>query len=677
MTIKLTEQELLKSVLYEDRHADANAEYDQSLELARGSNLKQEESQQLAEKRRQRKKRLMQFGIPVAVVVIVLAGLITYDYIASWGKIHQNVIASGIEIGGKTPLDAAEYLGLRLENYAAQPVQVSYSAADAPKAQGVQQEVQNSQWYLLADEIGLSFDTTAAVEAAYHFGRDDNILISIRDRFLSYFEAHQLDLKPIVDEEIAVERFEPLRQAINVVPVDSKVLLQNGQFVIESGSDGICLDETELVVLMAYAILAQDLTITAPAQIDYRDIGDEAAQRAARSANRAITLPVDVRYNDKSWNFDTEDIIALIAFARSDELEADSAILLSGEASPTTEVWLEAYIAVEPVTERIVSRLGAEVGRPPVDARFSVSGGQVIIHPSENGSGVDSEQLARDLAAALVDQNVAARSVAVTMRDIEPALTTEGAQAMGIREQISTFTIPFPAGNSGRTHNIQLISRILNGTIVAPGEVFSFNQTTGQRTAADGFREAGVIVGGEMSTAVGGGICQVSSTLFNTALLAGVQITNRVSHSSLISQYPLGRDAAVARGGPDFAFKNTLDNHILIVSSATGSAATVSFYGVKPGYTINISTGEFRRNSYSTSEVRDNTLPEGTRVVETRGVRGGTVNVYYTVRRGETVVRQQTFTSWYRTTNEIVRIGTRPAPAAPSPAPPPPPTGPE
>ena len=668
MTIRLTDKELLKSVLYEDRHADANAALDEDIGARRAASLQFENNRQLAKKRRRRRTLFMRTLIPVALILLAVAGLIAYDYAVSWNRIHPNVVAGGIEIGGKTTDEAQEFLDQRLAEYLAHPISIVHDPVNDPAlaetdtsddASDDDEDAAEPQvWEMYAEEIELSFETTVAVEEAYEFGRDANILTALHDRLMSYFEPHYVDLRSIVNEEMAVEEFQPMREAINVASVDSRVIREDDQFVVESGSDGIALNEIELVVLMTYAILVQDFEVGAPVEEDPRDIDDQNAQRAAHTANEAIALPVSVNYNEKSWDFDTGDIATLLAFARNDALEENDAVLPSGEATPTTEFWLEAAIPVDEVREHVVGRLGADVGRAPVNARFSVSDGQVIIHPSEIGSGVDSEQLALDLAAVLMDQDPEARSVEVTMNDIEPRLTTEGAEAMGIRERIATYTIPFTAGNAPRTHNVQLISSMISGITVAPGEEFSFNQTTGGRTAAQGFQAAGVIVGGEMSTAVGGGICQVSSVLFNTSMQAGVQITQRQNHSMFLSQYPIGRDAAVAAGGPDFRFRNTLDNYILIIATATGSSATVSFYGVDPGYDITLRTGDFSRTNYGTREIRDNTLSVGTRVVETRGVRGGTVNVYYTVRSGDTVVRQQTFTSHFRSTDEVVRVGT-------------------
>ena len=675
----LSDKELLKSVLYDDRHAEANALLDEDEQQRLEATQNRKQKLQTEKSRRARRKKFLLAATPFAIILLLVGGVIAFDYLSSWGRIHRNVTILDLEVGGKTPEDAKVYLDTRLTEFAEQPVRISflpegYDFAENGNAEaGASEESPSSDteadtdteelghhWEIFPAAIGLSFDTTAAVEQAFEFGRSENILDSLRDRFLSYFGPLLVEMHASSDEELATEAFEPLRETINVEPIDSRVTLEDGTFNMVSGSDGVLLNEIELSVLMANAVLERDYQIDAPVEVAIRDIDDENAQRAARAANYAASMPVEVSYNDQHWTFESATIARLLDFKRSDRLDEEDILLHSIEPTPAVDFVLDVLVLPEQVQERIVSTLGADVGTAPVDARFSISGGQVIIHPSEPGSGVDTRQLAYDLAEALVADREGARTVEVVMNEIRPRRTTEDAQEMGIRERISVYTTNFPSGNRPRVNNIQLIARILDGTILAPGEEFSFNGTTGQRTAARGFQEAGAIIRGEMSTSVGGGICQVSTTLFNATMEAGLHITQRINHSTFLSAYPPGRDATVAWNGPDFRFRNSLDHYIMIATSSTSSSVTISFFGTDPGYTVSIRTGNFNRTNYRTEEVRDNTLPRGRRVVERAGQRGGNVSVFYTVRDGERVVREQTFTSRYRTINEIVRVGTKP-----------------
>lgn len=144
---------------------------------------------------------------------------------------------------------------------------------------------------------------------------------------------------------------------------------------------------------------------------------------------------------------------------------------------------------------------------------------------------------------------------------------------------LGTCTTSYSASNKNRSTNIRLAATAINGTVLQPGESFSFNQVVGKRTAARGYKVAGIFSGGKADTGIGGGICQVSSTLFNAALLSNMTITSRTSHGLAVSYLPAGRDATVSWGGPEFKFKNSLSYPVKI---------TAGYDSIKGILTINI-----------------------------------------------------------------------------------------
>ncbi|MBO4548888.1 MAG: VanW family protein, partial [Abditibacteriota bacterium] len=144
---------------------------------------------------------------------------------------------------------------------------------------------------------------------------------------------------------------------------------------------------------------------------------------------------------------------------------------------------------------------------------------------------------------------------------------------------LGTFTTRFNAGNAARTSNLKVAVRKLNGTYLQPGSVFSFNRVVGERTAGAGYREAIVFQGGEQKLELGGGVCQVSSTLFNAALLAGMEILSRRSHSRMVDYVPAGRDAMVYWGQQDFSFRNNAKSPVVIRASVEGSRMTIALWG--------------------------------------------------------------------------------------------------
>ena len=195
-----------------------------------------------------------------------------------------------------------------------------------------------------------------------------------------------------------------------------------------------------------------------------------------------------------------------------------------------------------------------------------------------------------------------------------------------------------------------------------PGEVFSYNQIVGERTIAAGYKEAGAYAGGKVVQDVGGGICQTSSTLYNAALLANLEIVERSNHQFLTSYVPAGRDATVSWGSIDFKFKNTMTYPIKIVASAKNGVCTMSIYGIKEDteYEVVIQPAVLSYIPYTTKYENDDTLEEGKEVVEQSGYTGCTSETYRILKlNGEVVLRTLLSKDTYDPMTRIVRRGTK------------------
>jgi vancomycin resistance protein YoaR len=166
--------------------------------------------------------------------------------------------------------------------------------------------------------------------------------------------------------------------------------------------------------------------------------------------------------------------------------------------------------------------------------------------------------------------------------------------------------------SSNRIHNVHLMADFIDGTVIRPGEVFSFNKVVGPRTAERGFLEGQEIIGSLVLPSIGGGVCQTATTLFNDAFEAGLPILARINHNLYLAHYPLGRDATVSWGGPDFQFRNDLKHGILIKTSYTDQTLTFTFYG----------TPEGRRVVSHTSRQTNWTKPGMNYAVDPRAPRG-------------------------------------------------------
>jgi vancomycin resistance protein YoaR len=163
---------------------------------------------------------------------------------------------------------------------------------------------------------------------------------------------------------------------------------------------------------------------------------------------------------------------------------------------------------------------------------------------------------------------------------VQPRTSTADVQRLGVREVVSTFTTRFPV-NPPRTTNIRIAARTLDGTLVRPGETFSLNRALGRRSAAKGYQKAPVINGGRLETDYGGGVSQVSTTLFNAVFFAGLDSVEHKPHSFYISRYPEGREATVSFPTVDQKFRNDSGHGILIKTRVTSSDITVTFWGTK------------------------------------------------------------------------------------------------
>jgi vancomycin resistance protein YoaR len=234
------------------------------------------------------------------------------------------------------------------------------------------------------------------------------------------------------------------------------------------------------------------------------------------------------------------------------------------------------------------------------DADVTFSGAKVVVVPARNGLAIDAKSVVAEVIPAL---SSASRTASVKTTVLKPKVTTAEAERTKPKEVISTFTTYFP-DNPPRTNNIKIAVRTLHGTYVAPGETFSLNGTLGQRTPAKGYAKAPVIMNGRLTDDYGGGVSQVSTTLFNAAFFSGVKIEEYLAHSFYISRYPEGREATVSWPNVDQKWTNDTGYGILIQAGTSGNALTVTFHGTKV-WDIESVKGP-RRNVVQPKMIRDN-----------------------------------------------------------------------
>ena len=274
-------------------------------------------------------------------------------------------------------------------------------------------------------------------------------------------------------------------------------------------------------IVQALASLERPLTVTLPVKLDPPDVATADLRPVAAEVRRAVSAPVILVVGRTKFS---------CARTGSRTCSTCRARAPRSSASRTSRA------------TRSSTGFAARPSVAPRNADFAPTTDGVRLVPSRLGSTVDVAASGRALLrAALSPTHRVARLVT---RSTKPKLTTAKARTLGIREIVGSYTTIY-GGIANRIHNVQLVAHLIDHHYIAPGEEFSFNKTTGARDASKGFLEAPVIINGELQTGLGGGVCQVSTTVFNAAYEAGLKITARTNHALYISHYPLGRDATV------------------------------------------------------------------------------------------------------------------------------------
>jgi vancomycin resistance protein YoaR len=297
----------------------------------------------------------------------------------------------------------------------------------------------------------------------------------------------------------------------------------------------------------------------------------------------------------------------------------------------------------------------------PVNATARVTNNVLEIIPHEIGQQIDRDLLNAAIKDVNNGENIV-KTLPITL--IEPEITSEKLNDNLFRDVLATYKTYFLTDslyNINRNENLRIAVECINGTILAPGDIFSFDKTLGERTEEKGYKPAKVFWGGEIIDSVGGGICQVSSTLYNTVLRADLDVLERHNHSFLVSYIPIGMDAAVAYQSIDFKFRNSSSWPIKIVGMMTGSKElifTILGTNENSGKSVEFYTQIINTTNYNTIYIDDPSIPEGKAIVTQEGINGYVVDTYKIVKQdGNEISRYKLNTSVYIPLNREVLRG--------------------
>lgn len=300
-----------------------------------------------------------------------------------------------------------------------------------------------------------------------------------------------------------------------------------------------------------------------------------------------------------------------------------------------------------------IEKIHNEVYKAPVDAYYSTDPFEV--HESEDGLDFD---ISLDEAKALLETDQ--EQYEIKLKVLKPSVTTDQIGNEAFPDLLATCTTTYITSKVGRTTNLKLASSKINGYVLMPGETFSYNDVVGERTVEAGFQMAGVYSGGQEVEGLGGGICQISSTLYNIAVKSNLEIVERENHLFLTGYLPAGQDATVVYGSIDFRFKNTRDYPVKIVSTVDGGYVTMKMYGLKEENepTITFET-VYHQTLYPETVYQDTTtLAPGQTKVQSSGRNGCKSTTYKVVKQNGVVVsRTELSSDTYRAMDKIVLRG--------------------
>src|SRR6266508_100033 len=474
----------------------------------------------------QRRVVLQRTGI-AAVLAAFAATMLGLAFAGSPSRLADGVRIAGIDVGGMTPGRARAVLDRR-----------SKALADLP----VTFRVGSRTWQVEPRHLGVRVDWGAAVDAVRRQGEGFGPLRGFRRLDMRFFGADVAPPTQVYDAALR-SKLDEIEEAVNVPHREASIVLHGLTPEIVPSRAGHVLDRhaAATTIVRALASLKRE-PVGLPVAGDAPKVTAGDLTVAQAQVRTALAAPLHLTLGNTRWNLRPPRIARLL------ELPADGRRSLR-IAGPEADKWLDA--------------LAKRVNRPPTDADWAISSSGITVIPDRPGYLLDVRRSAKTILRAALVTAPELRSAKLVVERVEAKRSAAEARAMNIKGLVAGYQT-FYGGDPNRIHNVQLVSHLVDKHMIAPGETFSFNQTTGARTADKGFKEAPVIINGELKTGLGGGVCQVSTTVFNAAYEAGLPIISRTNHALYISHYPQGRDATVNYPDVDLKFTNDTGHWLLV-----------------------------------------------------------------------------------------------------------------
>lgn len=571
---------------------------------------------------RQRKSRHPLIYVGPVLIALSLFFLVGLAFAGSSDQIAKGVEIAGVDVGGLSAAQARQKLEKASAKLTWAPVEFV--------AKGTSYEVAPAQ-------LGIIVDWDAAIAKAR---RDGDGIAPLRGYKRLEMRLLGRQIKPSVElSSVALKRFlSTIAHNVDKPVREPALILDGSRPKVVAGRKGLALDRklAAEIVVKALGSLSRS-TVALPVRVTSPRVRRSDLVRVADQVRTAVSAPVQLNLGAVRWTISAAQIEKMLVFPHDGERN----LSIGGSQG-----------------EAFLGSLAKKLDRRARNADFAISGRQIRVVAARAGRVLDRDKTAKAILNAALKP--ARRLAPLVMKTTQPTRTTEQAKEMGISGLVGSYETSF-SGTSNRIHNVQLVAKLIDNKLLAPGAIFSFNRTTGQRSAEKGFLTAPQIVNGKLVDALGGGICQVSTTVFNAAFEAGLDITERVNHALYISHYPLGRDATVNWPSPDLKFRNDTDHWLLVRTFSSYSTLLVAIYGTPQNRKVVSEAAPLRiTGAPPVKKILDPNLAVGTKVTDEAGESSSATVVYRRVYGADgKLLHKDTWSSSYRSSPKVVRVGTK------------------
>lgn len=533
----------------------------------------------------------------VAILCIAAAAaLFAFDR-SYENRIYPGVQVGGVDVSGMTRAEAEEALTLKA-------LQI--------ESQRAYLDALDRHWAPTLGELGVHVNVSRALDDAFSVGRDDGS----RTRVGAVLSAVRQDASIPLIVEISNDELTAwaasVDEELHINPIDAELSIVDGVVSVSAESPGKVVNVASLQdILLTSLESLQGPTASLPIIDQQPSVFATDFDDARAELDEMLSAPITLTYGKKSWDISPAEYGQFIEVEVDEELSGPEAVSITIDELGLAQ-WLD-------------SILSPEVNQDPVNAKvaWNNNGGLKATVPGKDGIRLLPQSLAKSMGEAIRGEH---RSIELPVQKLEPEINGSNLGALGITTELGRGTSNFDGSEESRATNIEVGAQVLNGALVRPGGEFSFNHALGEITADLGFVDAQVIAGERIGRDIGGGICQLSTTVFRAALLSGMKFTEWHPHRYRLGFYELdgwspGLDAAIFQpegdpfSGIDLRFVNpSSDSWLLVESYTDGPIAVVVIYGPKLGYTIDISNPEFGAELPPTEpvEVVNEDLPAGT-----------------------------------------------------------------